>query len=110
MRLDIKPLSVNDAWKGRRFRTDKYKRYERDVLLCLKPVVIPEGKGRNLQINLTWGFSSASSDFDNPIKCFVDCIQKKYNFNDKRIRRAVIEVEDVKKGDEFIEWSVEEIK
>tara|TARA_R110000822_G_scaffold95314_5_gene218053 strand:+ start:4200 stop:4523 length:324 start_codon:yes stop_codon:yes gene_type:complete len=101
MRLDIKPLSVNEAWQGRRFKTDKYKKYISDVLKILRPIEIPEG---DLELYLKFGFSSASSDFDNPVKCFVDCLQKKYGFNDKRIKRCVIEVDSVKKGDEFIDW------
>ena len=103
MKLDIKPLSVNGAWKGRRFKTDKYKRYERDILMLLRPVTIPCGF---LQLTLTFGFSSAGSDFDNPVKPFVDCLQKKYNFNDKMIKRCTINVEQVKKGYEFIEWTI----
>ena len=105
MRLDIKPLSVNKAWKGRRFKTDEYKKYERDVCLMLKPIEIPEGP---LQISLVFGFSSKLSDFDNPVKPFVDCLQKKYGFNDKMIKKAVIEVVDVDRGCEFIEFEVKE--
>jgi Holliday junction resolvase RusA-like endonuclease len=103
MILNIKPLSVNDAWKGRRFKTDKYKDYEKAILLLLKPMEIPEGK---LELYLKWGFSSAGSDWDNPIKPFQDCLQKKYNFNDNRVVRAVTEKVKVKKGAEFIEWEL----
>ena len=43
MRIKIKPLSVNDAWQGRRFKTDNYKKYERDLMLILpSSVVVPE--------------------------------------------------------------------
>ena len=28
MRLDIKPLSVNEAWQGRRVKTKKYRDFE----------------------------------------------------------------------------------
>ena len=59
-----------------------------------------------LEINLKWGFSSKGSDFDNPVKCFVDCLQKKYDFNDNRIKRCIIEVEHCKKGDEYIEFDL----
>ncbi len=104
MRLDIKPLSVNQAWKGRRFKTDKYKNYEREIIYSLPDnLQSPEGK---LFLFLHWGFSSAASDFDNPIKCFVDCLQKKYNFNDKLIKSSLIEVSNVKKGQDFIEWDL----
>lgn len=103
-KIDIKPLSVNDAWKGRRFKTDAYKAYERSVLLLLpKKADIPDGK---IAIELTWGLSSKSGDIDNPIKCFVDCLQKKYDFNDNRIYDMHIKKVDVKKGDEFIEFSI----
>ena len=103
-RINIKPLSVNDAWKGRRFKTDDYKVYEKSVLLLLpKKIVIPGGK---IALKLTWGLSSKSGDIDNPIKCFVDCLQKKYGFNDNRIYEMNIKKVDVAKGDEFIEFSL----
>lgn len=103
MRLDIKPLSVNQAWQGRRVKTSLYRSYERDVLRLLRPMVIPEGK---LELYLKWGFSSAGSDWDNPIKPFQDCLQKKYNFNDNRVVRAITEKVKVKKGEEFIEFDI----
>jgi len=106
MKLDIKPLSVNKAWKGRRFKTDEYKRYTNDILSLLRPCDIPFG---SLELHLKWGFSSRGSDFDNPVKPFVDCLQKKYGFNDNKIKRCVIDVEHVKKGSEFIEWELKEI-
>lgn len=106
MRINIKPLSVNDAWKGRRFKTDEYKNYERSILLLLKPMEIPEGK---LELYLKWGFSSAGSDWDNPIKPFQDCLQKKYNFNDNRVVRAITEKVKVKKGQEFIEFEIKKL-
>lgn len=104
MRINIKPLSVNKAWKGKRYKTESYKKYINDVLLFLRPFEVPEGE---LFIYLKFGFSSKLSDFDNPVKPFVDCLQKKYGFNDKMIKKAVIEVEHVKKGHEFIEWRIE---
>jgi hypothetical protein len=39
---------------------------------------------------------------------FQDTISKKYNFNDNLIYRAFIEKVDVKKGEEYIEFKVEE--
>jgi len=105
MRLNIKPLSVNEAWQGRRFKTDKYNEYIRVMMLVLRPFDVPSGY---LELTLTFGFSNKNSDFDNPVKCFVDCLQKKYGFNDRMIKRCVIEVEHVKKGDDFIEWDLKQ--
>ena len=107
MILNIKPLSVNDAWQGRRVKSKEYRSYEADILKLLRPMVIPEGP---LELYLKWGFSSAGSDWDNPIKPFQDCLQKKYNFNDNRVVRAITEKVKVKKGDEFIEFEIKELK
>ena len=104
-KLDIKPLSVNQAWQGRRFKTKKYDKYISDVLMMLPKANIPDGR---LELHLKFGFSNKGSDFDNPIKCFVDCLQKKYGFNDNRIKRCVIDVDHVKKGEEFIEFEIKE--
>lgn len=101
--INIKPLSVNEAWKGRRFKTDAYKRYERDVLLMLPSISIPAEK---LSVSLRFGLSSKNADVDNPVKCFVDCLQKKYGFNDRNIYRMTLEKVDVKKGEEFIQFEI----
>mgnify|MGYP006164432853 FL=1 len=104
MRLEIKPLSVNKAWKGRRFKTDAYKSYEREVIALLRPMEVPDGE---LEVMLSFGFSSAASDFDNPIKPFIDCLQKRYGFDDKRIKKATVVVHRVSKGSEFIEFDLQ---
>ena len=102
--LKIKPLSVNDAWKGRRQKSHVYKKYERDIFMLLpNDFIVPDG---DLRLNLEWGFSSAASDYDNPIKPFQDCLQKKYNFNDSKIFVGHQEKFKVKKGDEYIKWEL----
>ena len=103
MRLNIKPLSANDMWQGKRFKTPKYKKFERDVLLLLSDIEVPGG---GLDLYLKWGFSSAASDWDNPIKSFQDCLQKKYKFNDNKVFRGFVEKEKVNKGCEFIEFRI----
>lgn len=104
-RIDIKPLSVNQVWQGRRFKTKTYKDYEKTLLSILPNLTIPEG---NLKVTFRFGFSSKASDWDNPIKPLQDILQKKYNFNDSRIYKAEIEKVIVKKGKEFIEFFIEE--
>lgn len=104
MRLQIKPLSVNKCWQGKRFKTPEYKNYEKELMYRLPAFEVPRGK---LEIYFKWGFSSHSSDWDNPIKAFQDILQKKYKFNDKDVWRAIIEKEIVKKGNEFIEFEIE---
>ena len=41
MILRIKPLSVNEAWQGRRVKTKKYRDFEKAVLLMLRPMDVP---------------------------------------------------------------------
>lgn len=107
-KIMIKPLSVNEAWKGRRFRTDAYKSYctELSWLLPAK-IEIPSPP---FEIYFKFGLSSANADGDNPIKPTQDIIAKKYGFNDKSIKRWVIEVEKVPKGSEFIEFNINHLK
>ncbi len=102
--LSVKPLSVNDAWKGRRFKTDKYKAFEKEVLLTLKPMQIPDGE---LAVYISFGLSSKGGDIDNPVKPFVDVLQKKYGFNDSRIYEMYLQKIIVPKGREYIAFSIE---
>jgi Holliday junction resolvase RusA-like endonuclease len=101
--VKIKPLSVNKCWQGRRFKTDEYKQYEKEVLINLKPMKIPEG---DLFIQLDFGVSNMASDIDNPVKPFLDILQKKYKFDDKRITALWLSKNKVKKGSEFINFQI----
>ncbi len=102
--IDIKPLSVNEAWQGRRFKTGKYKKYEKDMLLCLPKIELPEPP---YIAYYTFGLSNMASDWDNPVKPFQDICQKKYGFNDRNIKKAVIEKVKVEKGKEYIAFRFE---
>lgn len=103
-KLDIKPLSVNQAWGGRTFKSDAYKTYEHHVALYLPDIEVPSGP---LKIRLHWGFSSKASDADNPIKPFVDCLQRRYDFDDKMVFEYLVTKEVVKRGQEFIEFDIQ---
>lgn len=105
-RIKIKALSVNDAWRGRRYKTPEYTAYERDLSLLLPTMDVPEGK---LQVHYIFGLSSRGSDYDNCIKQFQDTISKKYGFNDNKIYKAIIEKVDVKKGEEYIDFELSEL-
>lgn len=107
IRIKIKPLSVNEAWKGKRFKTEKYKIYEHTLLWLLPKIIIPSPP---YEIYFKFGFSSSLSDWDNPVKPTQDILSKKYGFDDKQIRKAIIETEIVKKGKEYIEFEIIELK
>jgi Holliday junction resolvase RusA-like endonuclease len=102
--LQIKPLSVNEAWQGKRFKTQKYKSYEHDMLLMLPNIQITDFR----KLKITYGFSNKASDIDNPTKMVLDILQKKYGINDRDIEYLVLHKTIVKKGKEFIEiWLYE---
>jgi Holliday junction resolvase RusA-like endonuclease len=104
MRLSIKPLSVNECWQGKRYKTPKYKSYERQLLLRLPLITLPPAP---YHIKLTFGLSSKLADYDNPVKPFQDILQKRYKFDDRDIYKATIEKVLTKKGNEFIDFSIE---
>ena len=103
IKLNIKPLSVNDVWQGKRYKTPAYKNYEKIVLLSLPKIKIPEPP---FVIYFEFGFSNSASDWDNPVKPFQDILSKKYRFNDKLIKRAIVDTKIVKKGQEYIKFQI----
>lgn len=103
--IEIKPLSVNEAWQGRRFKTEKYKNYEKLLLLSL-PASKKNWDKIPIELTLAIGFSNVASDIDNAVKPFIDVLQKRYKFNDKYIFRLVVEKEMVTKGKEFIRFTI----
>lgn len=103
-RVNVKPLSVNNAWKGKRYRSKKYDSFEALVKSQLpQKIELPEPP---YTIHLKFGFSSAASDWDNPIKPTQDVIAKKYGFNDKLIKKGIVETEQVPKGKEYFEFEL----
>jgi Holliday junction resolvase RusA-like endonuclease len=107
MRILIKPLSVNEAWQGKRFKTKKYKSFEKELLLQLPSIKIDFKK--QLKITVTFGFSNSLSDIDNPLKPTIDCLQKKYGFNDRNIYELNVKKEVVSKGEDFISFQITEL-
>ena len=104
--INIKPLSVNKCWQGRRFKTKDYKSYECELLLKLKNIEICSGY---LKLNITFGYSNKLSDIDNGLKPFIDILQKKYKFNDRDIYELSVKKEIVKKGYEFIKFNIQKL-
>ena len=100
----IKPLSVNDCSKGRRFKTPEYRGYESLLMYDLPEMEIPSPP---FQVWFEFGFSNAASDIDNPVKPLQDVLQKKYRFNDKDIYRSHTDKVVVKKGEDYFKFKIE---
>lgn len=107
IKLNIKPLSVNKAWQGKRFKTNDYKRFEKLMLLTL-PNIKKDLTG-SLKIVIEYGFSSKLSDIDNPCKLVLDCLCKKYGFDDRQVFELNQKKKIVKKGDEYINFFISKL-
>jgi Holliday junction resolvase RusA-like endonuclease len=103
-KINEKPLSVNLAWQGKRFKTPAYKQYEKEMLLLMPPKKIDAKK--MLRVEFFFGFSNSASDLDNPVKLLMDIAQKKYGFDDKNVFELNVRKCLVKKGDEFIQMGI----
>ncbi len=105
IKLQIKPISVNEAYRGRRFASELLKGYKIDIAKILPKLKVPTGR---LAVHYVFGVSSKGSDWDNLIKATQDCLSECYGFNDNKIYRALVEKVDVKKGDEFVSFLISE--
>lgn len=103
-KIQVKPLSINEAYRGRRFLTNEYKAYKKAVACQLLAMKIPD----KIELHLEFGFSSAGSDVDNCVKPFQDVLSKKYGFNDNRVFKQIVEKKPVKKGEEYIKFEIKE--
>lgn len=107
--IQIKPLSVNQAYQGRKVKSYQYRQYEKAVLELLPDDLFVPTKG-DLQVLILFGHSNSRFDYDNGIKPFQDILQTKYGFNDCRIVLAVVGKEKTAKGEEFISFKIEKNK
>lgn len=103
MKIDVKPLTINQAYRGKRYKSDLYKAYITACMIRLRPLEIPEGE---LELHLQIGVSNRGFDIDNCAKPFIDILQKKYGFNDNRIYHLSIYKRIVPKGKEFISFDI----
>jgi len=103
MKINIKPLSVNKAWQGKRFKTKEYKSFETELLLKLPYKKYNYDK---YHVYLEFGFSSKLSDIDNPVKLVLDIIQKKYGLNDRDVYYLEVKKTIVKKQNEYIKFKI----
>jgi len=105
--IRIKPLSVNIAYRGKKYVTQAHKDYKKLILLSLpneKLKIAPPFK-----MNYNFGFSTTKADLDNPVKVLQDIICEKYEFDDRHIWEINIKKHIVPKGKEYVEFEIVEI-
>ena len=102
--IKCKPLSVNKAYLGRKFKTKEHRQYAKDVYNQLPDIKLPAFP---LSIYYEFGLSSKRSDLDNCIKIFQDVLQSRYSFDDCKIYHFVAVKVDVAKGFEYIKFDIQ---
>lgn len=107
IKVDIKAMTVNQCWRGRRYKTKLYEEYENKLNSLLPNNIIIEDK-RPLRLNIEFGISKLQ-DIDNGLKPLIDILQKKYTFNDRYIMELNIKKTVVKKTEHFIKIKFEYI-
>ncbi len=107
VRVRIKPITANRAWKGKRYKTDEYKLYCEALPWLLPKIDLPKPP---YQIYFKFGLSNSLADGDNCLKQTQDIIAKHYGFNDKLIFKWIIEKVNVEKGLEFFDFHITSYK
>ncbi len=98
MKVNIKPLSINGAWKGRKFKTKEYDNYIEELLYLLpkKININPE------ELHIIFHLKASTyhkADLDNFIKPVLDILVKKEIIEDDRfINKLILEK---KESDEY---------
>jgi Holliday junction resolvase RusA-like endonuclease len=82
--VPIKPLSVNEAFKGRHFSTDAKEQFEAKARFLLPKQHVPPGPYYRVSYDFHL-VSFALTDFDNCIKVFQDCLVKRGIIKDDRL-------------------------
>lgn len=103
-KISVKPLSVNRLFQGRRFRTEEYDIYEKEILRLLPDLEVGSPP---YKVTIVFGLSNNAADADNYTKAFIDIAQKRYNFNDKYITELHIYKRITAKKEEYISFNIE---
>lgn len=89
IQIPIRALSVNEAWAGRRFRSPKYKKFERDFckLVSFNSTPILEGE---LFVRYVFYIKNyGNADVDNLVKQTNDMLCKRGFLKDDRYIKAI---------------------
>jgi len=94
LKLDIKPISINTCWAGRRFKTPKYTQYEKDIYWLLQTNKYkPEqeiSESERIAVVFTFHLKSIlKGDIDNPVKPLLDLLVKNGFIKDDRYIMAL---------------------
>ncbi len=97
--IEVKPLSINKAWRGRKFKTPEYIQFEKDCSYYLRNKKMIKGY---VEIDYKFLLKNAKmTDVDNCVKTTQDQLVKAGIIeDDRKIKRFVAEKFQLDKNDE----------
>ena len=105
--LKIKPLSVNDAYKGRKYKTSNHHKFKDHITILLKNKrILKLEKKERFYILYHFYISNIQNDVDNLIKLTQDAICNKIGTDDRYIMGIHAKKFIVKKGQEHIKFKI----
>lgn len=108
-RIPYKPMSVNRAWQGKRYKTAEYRHFSNAVANHLYQMNLnrpPDNKP--LFAHYEWGLSNyVQSDTDNPTKPFQDILCAVLKMKDNMIDFMILQKKRVKRGEEYIGFHID---
>lgn len=103
MIVKIKPLSVNQVWQGKRFKTKKYKDYEKEFLYLLLGNKKVSGYVEiSYKVYLRYFSTSDIGNFEKPI---TDILVKANLIDDDRFVKKIV-MEKFKSIEDYIEINI----
>ena len=104
--VDIKALSINEGYKGRKFKTSVHKLFKDRMDIALRKMDLPKLRPKeDFFINYIF-YTSTNSDVDNLIKLTQDAICEKLGIDDRYLSGLHARKVKVKKGQERIKFDI----
>lgn len=105
-KINIKPISLNHSYTGKRWKTPEHREWRKRILSSLPEMILP---ATNLKVYYEFGLSTKRSDIDNYVKNLQDILSEKYHFNDCEIYDLHVKKVIVEKSQEYFLFQIESI-
>lgn len=104
--IPIQPLSQNQAWAGKRWKSQDYKTYEAALQIYFHKFTLPKLKKKErFYLYLEFG-ATYRQDCSNGIKLFEDCLCKFLGVDDRDVMAIFTRKIITKKVDSFIRFNI----
>ena len=104
--IDIAPLSQNQAWAGKRYKTVDYKKYEELLVNYFRLLDLPKiAPKEKFCVYYEWHITNRV-DNSNCVKLFEDILCKYLQVNDRDVEAFYSRKKVVKKADSSIRFAI----